>query len=162
MTKQSEPSAAGSTGNLFMSAKELREYADKIDMARASASFGKMKVAEDARKKLLEKLSKPLTITEEMRVNFRSQVRQAAEDGKTELMVLQFPVELCTDTGRAINNNEPDWPETLTGVPRQLFELWRDRMKPEGYRLTAMIVEWPNGMPGDVGLFLGWREIRTH
>lgn len=161
MTKQREPSSADSKGNLFMSAKELRAYADKIDTARASKASGNMKVAEDARKKLLDKLSRPLTITEEMRVSFRIQVRQAAEDGKTELMVLQFPVELCTDTGRAINNNEPDWPETLTGVPRQLFELWRERMKPEGYRLTAMIVEWPHGMPGDVGLFLSWREVRA-
>ncbi len=162
MVKQSEPSAADSKGNLFMSAEELRAYADKIDMARASKAYGSMKVAEDARKKLLDKLSKPLTITEDMRVNFRTQVRQAAEDGKNELMVLQFPVELCTDTGRAINNNEPDWPETLTGVPRQLFELWRERMKPHGYRMSAMIVEWPNGMPGDVGLFVGWGEIRRH
>lgn len=97
-----------------------------------------------------------------MRVSFRTQVRQAAEEGKTEMMVLQFPVELCTDTGRAINNSEPDWPETLTGVPRQLFELWQQNMKPAGYRLTAMIVEWPNGMPGDVGLFLSWGEIRPH
>ncbi|CAN7325326.1 hypothetical protein LJR231_001764 [Phyllobacterium sp. LjRoot231] len=162
MTKQSETSAESAKPNLFMSAEELRSYADKIDTARASKAFGGMKDAEDARKKLMDKLSRPMTITEEMRVSFRTQVRQAAEEGKTELMVLQFPVELCTDTGRAINNSEPDWPETLTGVPRQLFELWQQNMKPAGYRLTAMIVEWPNGMPGDVGLFISWGEIRPH
>ena len=160
MTKQSAPGDAGSEDDLFMSAEELREYADKIDTARASQAYGGMKRAEDARKALLDRLSKPITVTEAMRANIRSRVKRAAEEGKTELMVLQFPVELCTDTGRAINNNEPDWPETLTGVPRQAFEVWRDRLKPAGYRLTAMIVQWPHGLPGDVGLFLSWGEQR--
>lgn len=146
----------------FMSAKELREYADKIDSARASAAFEGMKRAEDARKKLMERLSEPVQITDQMRANLKHLVTKAAEEGRTELKVMQFPVELCTDMGRAINNNEPDWPETLTGVPRQAFEVWRDRLKPAGYRLSAMIVEWPHGMPGDVGLFLGWGEKRAH
>jgi hypothetical protein len=93
-----------------------------------------------------------------MRASVLSRLKKAAADGLSELKVLQFPVELCTDSGRAINNNEPDWPDTLTGVPRQAYEVWRDRLKPAGYSLSAMIVEWPHGMPGDVGLFLGWHK----
>jgi hypothetical protein len=162
MAKQSEQDSAGSTGGLFMSANELREYADKIETARASKGYEKVKTAENARKELLDRLSKPIPITDAMRANLVHRVKHAAAEGKTELMVLQFPVELCTDSGRAINNNEPDWPETLTGVPRQAYEVWRDRLKPAGYRLTAMIVEWPHGLPGDVGFFLAWGETRAH
>jgi hypothetical protein len=155
LNKQSEPTGAN---DLFMTAEELLDYADKIDTARASAAFNSMNVAEDARKVLMAKLSKPVTVTDEMRASVLSRLKKAAADGLSELKVLQFPVELCTDSGRAINNNEPDWPDTLTGVPRQAYEVWRDRLKPAGYSLSAMIVEWPHGMPGDVGLFLGWHK----
>ena len=53
-----------------------------------------------------------------------------------------------------------DWPETLTGRPRQAYEFWRDQLRPAGYRLKAMIVEWPGGLPGDVGFFLQWGEAK--
>jgi hypothetical protein len=149
---------AGGGNELFMTADELMDYADKIESARASAAFKSMNSAEDARKVLMDKLSKPVVVTEEMRLNLIARVKRAALEGQHELMVMQFPVELCTDSGRAINNNDPDWPETLTGVPRQAYEVWRDRLKPAGYSLSAMIVEWPHGMPGDVGLFLGWQR----
>jgi hypothetical protein len=149
------------TNNLFMTAEELRDYADKIDTARASAAFKDMRTAEDARKLVMEKMSKRIEVTDQMRSNLLSRIKAAAVEGKTELMVLQFPVELCTDQGRAINNNEPEWPDTLTGVPRQAYEVWRDKLKPAEYRLTAMIVEWPHGMPGDVGLFLGWGKPKA-
>jgi hypothetical protein len=39
--------------------------------------------------------------------------------------------------------------------------MWRDRLKPAGYRLTARIVEWPHGLPGDVGFFLAWGKTRA-
>jgi len=155
LKNQGEPA---STDSLFMTAEELRAYADKIDTARASTAYRDMRSAEDARKELMDKMSKPVTVTEQMRANVLSRIKKAAAEGQTELKVLQFPVELCTDLGRAINNNEPDWPDTLTGVPRQAYEAWRDRLKPAGYRLSALIVEWPQGMPGDVGLFLGWSK----
>jgi hypothetical protein len=89
---------------------------------------------------------------------FKSKVRAAADRGDTELMVIRFPVALCTDRGRAINNSEPDWPDTLTGRPRQAFEIWRDHLRPAGFRLSAMIIEWPGGLPGDVGFFLKWSD----
>jgi hypothetical protein len=83
-------------------------------------------------------------------------LRAAAERGQTELMVMRFPNTLCTDKGRAINNADESWPETLTGRPRQAYELWRDQFRPAGFRLSAMIIDWPGGLPGDVGFFLKW------
>lgn len=162
MSAHNQQQGAESKDGLFMSAEELRDYADKIDTARASKAFQGMKSAEDARKELQARLSKPVEVTDEIRNRVLSRLKQAAVEGRTDLMVMQFPVELCTDGGRAINNSEAEWPETLTGVPRQAYEIWRDRLKPAGYRLSAMIVEWPHGMPGDVGLFLAWGEVRKY
>jgi len=81
-------------------------------------------------------------------------------EGLTEVMVYRFPNSLCTDKGRAINNMDEDWPDTLTGRPRQAYEFWRDQLRPGGYRLRAMIVEWPGGLPGDVGFFLQWGDAK--
>ena len=62
----------------------------------------------------------------------------------------------CTDSGRAINNNAPNWPETLQGKAKELFDRYEERMKPQGYRLKAMVINFPGGVPGDIGFFLNW------
>jgi hypothetical protein len=140
----------------FMSAADLRSYMTDIEMARASQAVSAMDKAQQARQDLIRQLSKPITITPEMRANMRTRVRHAAAEGHTEIMIMRFPVDLCEDRGRAINNVDPDWPDSLTGVPRQAYEIWRDHLKDAGFHLRAMIVEWPQGLPGDVGLFLAW------
>ncbi len=141
---------------LTMSAKELLEYAAQVEASRASKGLDAATAAQRARKELIDRLSKPMVITDDMRAQFAAQVKQAALAGKTELMVLRFPVDLCTDKGRAINNSEEGWGKTLTGVPRQVYELWEERLRPNGYRLSAQIIDWPGGLPGDVGVFLKW------
>ena len=86
----------------------------------------------------------------------KAKLKAAAERGQTELMAMRFPNSICTDKGRAINNSDPIWPDTLTGRPRQAYELWRDQLRDAGFRLSAMIIDWPGGLPGDVGFFLKW------
>lgn len=80
----------------------------------------------------------------------------AASQGATEVELLRFPSELCSDDGRAINNGESGWGSTLTGLPAQIFEIWEQNLKPRGYKLKAYIVDFPDGKPGDVGMFLSW------
>ncbi|MBV8090153.1 MAG: hypothetical protein JO139_11370, partial [Alphaproteobacteria bacterium] len=63
----------------------------------------------------------------------------------------------CTDRGRAINNLEPDWEKTLTARPKLAYDFWHDRLRPLGFGLKAEILDYPGGMPGDVGLFLTWK-----
>ena len=84
--------------------------------------------------------------------------RQAAEHGLRELMLLRFPSQLCSDGGRAINAMEPDWPGTLRGNAAELYLLWQRELKPNGFRLAARVLDFPDGMPGDIGLFLVWGE----
>ena len=150
------------TDELFMSAADLRTYMREMQMANASKSLGGKDRAEKARQDLIKQLSEPLDIApenlRELLQPFKAKVRAAADRGDTELMIIRFPVALCTDRGRAINNSEPDWPDTLTGRPRQAYDIWRDHLRPAGFRLSAMIVEWPGGLPGDVGFFLKWSD----
>ena len=144
----------------FMSATELRNYMTEVEMAKASKEVGAMDRAEQARAELVKALAAPIELTPEklkgITQSLLHKLRRAAERGQTELMVMRFPNTLCTDKGRALNNSERDWPDTLVGRPRQAYEFWREHLQPAGYRLKAMIVDWPGGLPGDVGLFLGW------
>ncbi len=86
----------------------------------------------------------------------RRLVANAVKDGKMEAMVYSFPSELCTDSGRAINNNDPRWPETLQGKAKEFYDRYQEFGKPGGYKLKAMVVNFPGGVPGDIGFFLNW------
>jgi CBS domain-containing protein len=84
--------------------------------------------------------------------------REAAERGATDYLLLRFPSQLCLDGGRAINIAEADWPATLRGEPAELYLLWERELKPRNFRLSARVLDCPDGKPGDVGLFLAWGE----
>ena len=49
-----------------------------------------------------------------------------------------------------------DWPTTLLGEAKQFYERFQKFGKPQGFKLKAMIVTFPGGIPGDVGFFLSW------
>src|SRR3712207_2644618 len=116
----------------FMSAADLRIYMTEMQMARASKSNDGMDRAEKARQDLIKRMAEPVDLTperlKEILQPLKSKLKAAAERGQTELMVMRFPNVLCSDKGRAINNADPSWPETLTGRPRQAYELWRDQL----------------------------------
>lgn len=84
--------------------------------------------------------------------------RAAAESGKTEYMLLRFPNQLCIDSGRAIANAEIGWARTLRGEAAELYLRWERELKPQGFSLYARVLEFPDGKPGDIGLFLAWGE----
>lgn len=95
-------------------------------------------------------------VTDEERNMIRRLVRNAVEKGLFEVMVYSFPSDLCTDSGRAINNSEADWPKTLQGKALEFYERYKENIQPKGYKLKAMIINFPGGIPGDVGFFLNW------
>jgi len=149
----------------FMSAEELGAYVTKLRAAKAMKDMQSLDRNEKARAELVKTLSAPVEITpekvHEITQSLLHKLRIAAEQGKNELMVMRFPHVMCADRGRAINNAEAGWPETLRGRPRQAYEFWRDRLQAAGYGLNAMIVDWPDGMPGDVCFFLTWKTRRV-
>jgi len=84
--------------------------------------------------------------------------QEAAQAGQTEYMLLRFPNQLCVDGGRAINVAESDWPATLRGEPAEIYLRWERDLKPNGFSLSARVLEFPGGKPGDIGLFLIWGD----
>lgn len=82
--------------------------------------------------------------------------KEAAERGEKEYMILRFPSELCCDGGRAVNIVEPGWQNTLRGEAADMYMRWQHNLKPQGFRLIARILDYPNGFPGDIGFFLAW------
>jgi len=86
------------------------------------------------------------------------QAREAAERGEKEFLLLRFPSRLCSDDGRAINVPDPEWPTTLRGEAAEIYLRWERELRPRGFRLAARVVDFPDGVPGDIGLFLVWGE----
>lgn len=90
----------------------------------------------------------------------RRLVMNAVKNGKYEALVYSFPSALCTDSGRAINSADPQWTETLQGKAKQFYQRYLEIAKPQGYRLKAMVINFPGGIPGDIGFFLNWAPER--
>ncbi|HPG21876.1 MAG TPA: hypothetical protein PLH75_03695 [Amaricoccus sp.] len=148
MSDAKGPTAPVSAEALRMSI--LQKELEKMDVER--------KARESEEKKLraftLDFLHKHVSDDEIAMVN--RLVMNAVKDGKFEAMVYSFPSSLCTDGGRAINNNDARWPDTLQGKARELFDRYQERAKPQGFKLKAMVINFPGGMPGDIGFFLNW------
>ena len=85
--------------------------------------------------------------------------QKAAEHGGKQYLLLRFPSDLCTDGSRAINNPPNDtWPDTLRGEAAEIYQRWNATLRPHGFNLSAQVLDFPQGRPGDVGLFLRWGE----
>lgn len=138
-------------------AKQLKQQM-ALKEAEKAGSAAREKVAADAEKKaLMEKLSKPSGVSDDERLERAiAIINRAANNGTTEVEVARFPNTLCTDRGRAINQQEAGWEATLTGVPKELFAFWQKYLRANGFKLRVQIVDFPGGVPGDVGMTLSW------
>jgi len=138
-------------------AQEAMEKLALAEAEKASAALRKQSDAEAEKKMLLEKLAKPSGVSDDealRRVGII--IERAVSNGLTEVQVYRFPNALCTDHGRAINQQEQGWETTLTGLPKEMFQFWERQLRPRGYKIKFQIVDFPNGMPGDVGITLKW------
>ena len=142
---------------LLPSAKEVRE---KIALAEAEEAEKQARTRAEAqaeKKALIDHLSKPSGISEEEAMRrAMAIIERGIKNRKTESEVFRFPNQLCTDKGRAINQQEPGWEETLIGEPREMYQFWHKHLRPRGYKLKAQIVDFPGGLPGDIGMTLNW------
>ena len=112
----------------------LQKEMDKMDQERALREAEEKKLAQFTQDFLHKH------VTEEEVAMVRRLVANAVKDGKMEAMVYSFPSDLCTDSGRAINNYDPNWPETLQGKAKEFFDRYQNLAKPQGYALKAMVI----------------------
>jgi hypothetical protein len=140
------------------SAKELMQQIALKEAEKASSAMRELSAAEAEKKALIERFSKPSGVSDEERLaRAAAIIKRAANNGLTEVEIGRFPNELCTDRGRAINQREPGWENTLTGLPKELYEFWQKHLKSRGYKIGFRIVDFPGGRPGDIGMTLGWQ-----
>jgi hypothetical protein len=139
------------------SAKDLMKEIALREAEKASAAMKERSAADDEKKALIEKFSKASGVSDEERLKRAiAIINRAARNGLTSVEITRFPNQLCTDRGRAINQREKGWQDTLTGLPKELYVFWEKYLKERGYRLGFQIVDFPGGMPGDVGITLSW------
>jgi hypothetical protein len=148
-----------SIDNLIPSANQIRKEAALKEAQKADEYARLLAAAESEKVALIERLGRPSGKSEEEKIQLASTVIQrAVRNGMTEVQVYRFPNTLCTDRGRAINQQEPGWEKTLTGIPMEIFQLWADYLKPRGYRISYQIIDYPGGMPGDIAITIAWGD----
>lgn len=137
-----------------------QDFAHRLAAARAEEeerAEEQRKAAEAEKKALLELFQKPSGVSDEEGVRRGLRIiERAVANGLTEVQFYRFPNTLCSDRGRAVNQGEAGWPDTLTGVPREIYDLWRKYFRDKGYRLQVQVIDFPGGVPGDIGMTLKW------
>ena len=154
---ESRTSTQPADAGVFSAADIKRRMAER-EAAKAAEEMRHMKEQEEKQKAVMAEFHKPPERTAEQLMQVVMQlVNHAAERGQSEVQVYRFPNAMCSDRGSRINNSEPEWDKTLEGRPKAGYEFWRDHLRPLGFGLKAEVLEYPGGMPGDIGFFLTWK-----
>jgi hypothetical protein len=142
---------------LLPEAADCRKKIAEVEAEKASDYLRQQAKIAAEKKALMDQLSNPSGVSDEERQKRAAVIiKRAVDNGLTEVQVGTFPNELTTDGGRAINQMEPGWENTLIGLPKEIFEFWQKYLKPRGYKIKFQIVSWPGGRPGDIGITLVW------
>jgi hypothetical protein len=148
---------AGKPDDILPSAKDYMQKLSLAEAEEASKQARKLAEAEAEQKALLDHFTQPSGVSDDEAIRrAMTVIERAVSNGKTEVQVIRFPNHLCTDKGRAINQQEPGWENTLTGVPKEIYQVWAKYFRPRGYKLRVEIISFPGGMPGDVAMTLKW------
>src|SRR3954452_3748660 len=129
------------------SKKEEEEAKQRAFHASAKAELDKLHEAFKEREVQPEAMDRIATL-----------VRKTIDMGDKQALVLRFPSDWLPDQGRAITNHDKNWHEKLDAFPKRAYDYFKRELEPRGFQISAAIVDWPRGMPGDVGLFLQWKN----
>jgi hypothetical protein len=158
LLKFAEQSIMVTLDDLLPKAADCRRRIAEVESEKASELVRKENAAEAEKRELLERLSKPSGVSEEERMKRAAAIiKRAVDNGLSEVQVGRFPNLLFTDRGRAINQQEAGWEATLTGLPKELYDFWKKHLEARGYKVRYEIVDFPGGMPGDIGITLSWK-----
>jgi hypothetical protein len=148
---------ASKPDELLPSASDIRKKLALAEAEEASKQAKQLAAAEAEKQALIDRLRKPSGVSDEEAIERAIKIiERAVGNGRNEVQVHRFPNTLCTDKGRAINQQEPGWENTLTGVPKEIYQLWAKYFRPRGYKLRVEIIDFPGGVPGDVAMTLKW------
>jgi hypothetical protein len=134
---------------------ELRQLTEDAEARKAAEAIARLRRTGEDERHLREAFMER-DLRPDIRDRLTSMVRRAAEQGQHEIIVLKFPAAWTNDHGRRINNNEPDWPASLEGFAKRGYEFYEREMRRLGYKLRCQVLNYPDGVPGEVGMFLSW------
>jgi hypothetical protein len=155
--RSKEPNMASKLDDILPKAGDYMKKLALSEAEEASKEAAKMAAAEAEKQALIDRLTKPSGVSDEDAIQRAVKIiERAVANGKSEVQVYRFPNVICTDKGRAINQQEPGWENTLTGVPKEIYALWAKYFRDRGYKLRVEIIDFPGGMPGDVAMTLKW------
>ncbi|MCR6632833.1 MAG: hypothetical protein NVV74_23860 [Magnetospirillum sp.] len=140
----------------LLTAEDLQRLMARHEVEQMEQRSHARDAATEAKRERIDLLRQRRELTPDMVQRAVQRWQTAASQGVSEIELIRFPSELCSDDGRAINNNESDWPRTLVGVPAQIYEIWDQKLRARGFKLKAYVVDFPGGKPGDIGMFLSW------
>lgn len=140
------------------SAQELRKQLAIAQAEKASAALKAKQAEEEERAAMIDHLRhpSPRLSDDEIIEKAAALVNRAVENGQTSVQVFCFPHEVLSDNGRAIGEAEEGWENTLTGVPKEIYDFWQRQLKPLGYHIRYEFIDYPGGMPGNIGVTLSW------
>jgi hypothetical protein len=116
-----------------------------------------LKEQEDKLKAVMEEFRKPPARTPEQLMELIMQfVSRAAERGQSEVRSIAFQIPCVATAAEGSIPSLAEWESTLEGRPKLGYEFWRDHLRPLGFGLKAEVLEYPGGMPGDIGFILTW------
>jgi hypothetical protein len=143
--------------DLLPSAKDFLKKLAIAEADEATKAARQQERAEAEKRALLKQLQRPSGVSDDERIKRAvAIIERAVRNGKTEVEFIRFPVDACTDRGRAINQQERGWESTLTGLPKELYDAWAKYFRPRGYKLRAEIVQFSEDRPSDIGMTLSW------
>ena len=155
MASAKEGKSAGTTKPPIITPTDLNKIEEERESAAAREALEKKRRIEQEQQELHDVFMRQ-EIGPEAIDRFNIAVRKAAEQGRHEIMIGQFPAVWCTDAGRRINNNSEDWPESLQGIAKRVYEYHLQQLAPLGYKMHMQVLNYPDGMPGDIGIFFRW------
>ena len=140
-----------------LKASDLRQRIIDKEIEKAKEAAAKLRLEDDDKRRAHDEFMEK-TFSDEDRLRFRRLAEIAADQGRFELELVKFPAEYLSDGGRRINNAESDWPVSLVGYAKSLYDAY-DKLggREAGYHLVPRVLNYPNGMIGEVGLYLSWK-----
>ena len=147
MTLSAQNFSAHAIWDYVDSKKRAAEDAEHAEAAVRRAEQDKLREVFEARDVAPDALERIATL-----------VRRAVDAGEKEALVMRFPSEWLPDQGRSITSHDPAWRQRLSGFPKRAYEFYERELAPRGFQLKVQIIDWPGGMPGDVGWSLTWKH----
>ncbi len=127
--------------------KRAAEAAEQAEAATRRAEQEKLRKAFESREVAPDALDRIATL-----------VRRAVDAGEREALVMRFPSEWLPDQGRSITSHDPAWRQRLSSFPKRAYDFFERELAPRGFQIKVQILDWPGGIPGDVGWFITWKR----